>query len=76
MLLPPYSLRGEGGVWQLFKMVQIPLKNTGTNNNRDIVNPDNWGPMNEYDQRVKAGRLRDDEHQRGQPEILYHQFLD
>jgi protein AFG1 len=33
--------------------------------NRSIVNPDDRGPINEYDDRVAAGRLRDDEHQRG-----------
>jgi hypothetical protein len=30
-----------------------------------IVNKDNYGPIQEYDARVKSGRLRDDEHQRG-----------
>jgi hypothetical protein len=29
------------------------------------VNPDDHGPMDEYDDRVATGRLRDDEHQRG-----------
>jgi protein AFG1 len=29
------------------------------------VNPDDRGPMTEYDDRVAQGRLRDDEHQRG-----------
>jgi hypothetical protein len=29
------------------------------------VNRDNFGPIQEYDARVKSGRLRDDEHQRG-----------
>ena len=29
------------------------------------VNLDDRGPMNEYDDRVAEGRLRDDEHQRG-----------
>ena len=27
-------------------------------------NPDMWGPLDEYDSRVSAGQLRDDEHQR------------
>ena len=27
-------------------------------------NPDMWGPLNEYDKRVRDGRLREDEHQR------------
>lgn len=30
-----------------------------------VVNPDDRGPINEYDDRVDAGRLRDDAHQRG-----------
>lgn len=29
------------------------------------ANPDNRGPLQEYDARVAAGRLRDDDHQRG-----------
>ncbi|KAI9720260.1 MAG: hypothetical protein M1812_003078 [Candelaria pacifica] len=29
------------------------------------VNPGHRGPLNEYDERVEIGRLRDDEHQRG-----------
>lgn len=29
------------------------------------VDPDDRGPMMEYDDRVATGRLRDDEHQRG-----------
>ena len=28
-------------------------------------NPDNWGPLNEYDDRVHSRQLREDEHQRG-----------
>ena len=28
-------------------------------------NPDNWGPLNEYDGRVHSRQLREDEHQRG-----------
>ena len=28
-------------------------------------NPDMWGPLDEYDARVRAGKLKDDEHQRG-----------
>lgn len=36
------------------------------------VNPDNWGPMNEYENRVETGRLRDDEHQRGIIQSLQH----
>ena len=28
------------------------------------TNPDNWGPLNEYDQRVNSRQLREDEHQR------------
>ena len=27
-------------------------------------NPDMWGPLNEYDKRVRDGKLRDDDHQR------------
>lgn len=27
-------------------------------------NPDAWGPLDEYDERVHSGRLRDDDHQR------------
>ncbi|KAI9821165.1 MAG: hypothetical protein M1827_003899 [Pycnora praestabilis] len=34
------------------------------------VNPDHRGPLDEYDERVTAGRLRDDEHQRGIVQIL------
>jgi hypothetical protein len=41
-----------------------------------IVNPDDRGPMMEYDDRVNAGRLRDDEHQRGQQDAPHYQFLD
>ena len=29
------------------------------------ANPDMWGPLNEYDERVQTGQLREDEHQRG-----------
>lgn len=36
------------------------------------VNPDDRGPINEYDDRVDAGRLRDDAHQRGIIESLQH----
>lgn len=32
-----------------------------------IVNSDDIGPIQEYDRRVAAGRLRNDEHQRGRP---------
>ena len=28
------------------------------------TNPDNWGPLNEYDERVHSRQLREDEHQR------------
>ena len=31
----------------------------------DPANPDMWGPLNEYDERVKTHQLREDEHQRG-----------
>jgi hypothetical protein len=30
------------------------------------ANPDDRGPMDEYKRRVESGRLRDDEHQRGE----------
>ena len=30
-----------------------------------LANPDAWGPLNEYDERVHSHRLREDEHQRG-----------
>lgn len=30
-----------------------------------IANHDSWGPLDEYDERVHARQLRDDEHQRG-----------
>ncbi|KAH8593514.1 mitochondrial ATPase [Bisporella sp. PMI_857] len=36
------------------------------------VNPDDLGPMKEYDNRVDSGRLRDDEHQRGIIQSLQH----
>ncbi|KAI9753764.1 MAG: putative E3 ubiquitin-protein ligase [Chaenotheca gracillima] len=36
------------------------------------VNPNDWGPMNEYEDRVEAGSLRDDEHQRGIIQSLQH----
>lgn len=29
------------------------------------VDPDEWGPLDEYDERVHSHKLRDDEHQRG-----------
>lgn len=29
------------------------------------VNHNAWGPLKEYDERIHAGQLRDDEHQRG-----------
>ena len=29
------------------------------------ANPDMWGPLNEYDERVQNNQLREDEHQRG-----------
>ncbi|KAL8825747.1 MAG: hypothetical protein Q9191_004220 [Dirinaria sp. TL-2023a] len=31
----------------------------------DIANPNQWGPLDEYDERVHSHQLRDDEHQRG-----------
>ncbi len=31
----------------------------------ELANPDHWGPLDEYDERVHSRRLRDDEHQRG-----------
>lgn len=31
-----------------------------------LANPDQWGPLDEYDERVHSRRLRDDEHQRGE----------
>ena len=31
----------------------------------DIANPDQWGPLDEYGERVHSRQLRDDEHQRG-----------
>ncbi|CZS91340.1 hypothetical protein WAI453_003609 [Rhynchosporium graminicola] len=36
------------------------------------VNPDDRGPLMEYDDRVDSGRLRNDEHQRGIIESLQH----
>ncbi len=30
-----------------------------------LANPDHWGPLDEYDERVHSRQLRDDEHQRG-----------
>ena len=30
-----------------------------------LANPDMWGPLNEYDERVQTRQLREDEHQRG-----------
>ncbi|EKD20134.1 AFG1-like ATPase [Drepanopeziza brunnea f. sp. 'multigermtubi' MB_m1] len=36
------------------------------------VNPDDRGPLQEYDHRVETGRLRNDEHQRGIIESLQH----
>ncbi|KAH9210967.1 AFG1-like ATPase-domain-containing protein [Leptodontidium sp. 2 PMI_412] len=36
------------------------------------VNPDDRGPLIEYDNRVDSGRLRNDEHQRGIIESLQH----
>ncbi|CZR69711.1 probable AFG1-ATPase family gene [Phialocephala subalpina] len=36
------------------------------------ANPDDRGPLQEYDARVDQGRLRDDEHQRGIIESLQH----
>jgi hypothetical protein len=42
------------------------LRAYANSSNPDLaVNPDDRGPMNEYDDRVAEGRLRDDEHQRG-----------
>ena len=29
------------------------------------ANPDAWGPLDEYNERIHTGQLRDDEHQRG-----------
>jgi protein AFG1 len=37
-----------------------------------IENPDDRGPLEEYDDRVADGRLRDDEHQRGIIQSLQH----
>lgn len=37
-----------------------------------IENPDDRGPMQEYDDRVASRRLRDDEHQRGIIQSLQH----
>lgn len=34
-------------------------------------NPDNWGPLNEYDERVHSRQLRDDDHQRGIIQALH-----
>ncbi|KUJ16572.1 uncharacterized protein LY89DRAFT_586463 [Mollisia scopiformis] len=36
------------------------------------ANPDDRGPLQEYDARVEQGRLRDDEHQRGIIQSLQH----
>ncbi|KAI9817933.1 MAG: hypothetical protein M1832_004553 [Thelocarpon impressellum] len=36
------------------------------------VNPNDWGPIDEYEARVEAGRLREDEHQRGIVQSLQH----
>ncbi|KAI6708647.1 hypothetical protein JHW43_008819 [Diplocarpon mali] len=40
--------------------------------NLQLVNPDDRGPLMEYDERVEKGRLRNDEHQRGIIESLQH----
>jgi protein AFG1 len=37
-----------------------------------LENPDDRGPLQEYDDRVAQGRLRDDEHQRGIIQSLQH----
>lgn len=31
----------------------------------NTANPDAWGPLNEYDERIHSRQLKDDEHQRG-----------
>ena len=35
------------------------------------TNPDNWGPLDEYDERVSSRQLREDEHQRGIVQSLH-----
>ena len=37
-----------------------------------LANPDAWGPLNEYDERVHSHQLREDEHQRGTHSLFEH----
>jgi hypothetical protein len=47
-------------------MVSMLFKFCGIRADECAENPDDRGPIKEYDDRVEAGRLRDDDHQRGQ----------
>ena len=41
----------------------------------DLANPDAWGPLNEYDERVHSHQLREDEHQRGTHSLSKHVLI-
>lgn len=43
--------------------------------NINTGNPDDQGPMKEYNARVALGQLRDDEHQRGQQDTFHTSLL-
>ena len=40
-----------------------------------LANPDAWGPLNEYDERVHSHQLREDEHQRGTFSVSKHPLI-
>ena len=40
-----------------------------------LANPDAWGPLNEYDERVHSHQLREDEHQRGTHSLSEHLLI-
>lgn len=48
------ALRPQNGIYVLVKPADLPP-----------VNHDDFGPIQEYDRRVAEGRLKNDEHQRG-----------
>jgi protein AFG1 len=66
LVLPATVIAGQRRAFATVKNGTVSSRRGQTRAYQVPVNPDDRGPINEYDDRVASGRLRDDEHQRGQ----------
>lgn len=64
-ILPATFIAGQRRALATVKNGTASLRTGRMSINPATVNPDDRGPLMEYDDRVDSGRLRNDEHQRG-----------